>query len=71
MSTYSLDRERFIKYYLVVVFEMLRIEVVADDLIKGGEFILDAEQVLHKIGDISAHFWGKQGTIPAKQIKLI
>ena len=46
---YKLDRKKFIEYYPVEIWGMLEISQVTDDLIKGSEFVLTAEDILEKV----------------------
>ena len=46
---YQLDRKKFIEYYPVEIWGMLEISQVTDDLIKGSEFVLTAEDILKRV----------------------
>jgi len=71
MPTYTLDRKRFIEYYATTIFKLIQASIITEDLIKGSEYILTAEDVLEKVGMISGHFWGLTTDIHHSKITLI
>jgi hypothetical protein len=58
VEKYPIDRKEFLSYYRSRIDAMTEQSVVMDDLVKGSEFILTAEDVLHSVERISPHFVG-------------
>jgi len=68
---YQLDRKQFIEWYPAEVWKMLDPMGVRQDLIKGGEFILSAQDVLDSMQFVSGKLVGAPGDVLAKNCELV
>lgn len=73
MAKHKLNRKALINYYTLDIYGMLDLRQVSEDLIKGSEFILTAEDVLQKVGYIEGMLCTPpiEGKVHFSDIKLI
>ena len=75
MAKFKVDRLKFIQYYPVQVAMSIALDHVQDDLVKGGEFILSAEQILKMVPDVPKYllvdYTGDQRTVPNTECEFI
>ena len=70
---YQLSRKKFVEYYPTVLFGMVSKEKIEDDLIKGSEFVITAEELLEKVEWIDGKLLSdpKEGVVHHSKIELI
>lgn len=68
---YKLDRKKFIEWYVQDVHGMIEISQVVDDLVKGSEFCVTAEDVLNRRITIAGKLVGVHGEVLASDCELI
>ena len=68
---YQLDRTKFIHWYSNKVWLMTFQPIILEDLIKGGEFILTAEDVLNSIEYIKGSLVGQSVDVRSSDCELV
>jgi len=67
---YQLDRKKFIEYYPLQVHALMDYNQVRNDLVKGGEFILTAQDVLDNMVYVEGKLVGQDKPIFACDCEL-
>lgn len=68
---YKLERGKFISYYPSIVFQLTTQSLIIEDLIKGGEFIITAEDVLANLTEVDGRLVGLEiGSVNPKDCEL-
>lgn len=68
---YKLDRKKFIEYYPIGIHGMIDYDQVKNDLIKGSEFILSAQDILDSMDFIAGKLVGEPLNVKASDCELI
>jgi hypothetical protein len=71
MAKYLLTREKFLNYYPQAVWELHKHHNVIEDLIKGSEFILTAQDILDSMTTIEGKLVGVNSKVPVGEIELV
>ena len=69
--SYNLKREDLINYYFEIVINKLALDQVRDDLIKGGEFILTAQDILDELEEIPGPLVGQIKPVDSIDCRLV
>ena len=67
---YKLDRKKFIEYYPLQVLAKIDYDQVRNDLIKGSEFILTAQDILDDMVYVEGSLVGQENPVFACDCEL-
>ena len=70
-KTYNIDRTDLIKHNLEIVIRKLDLDQVVKDLIKGGEFILTAQDILDSLDIVPGAMIGEVYNVKPGECKII
>jgi len=70
-KTYNIDRTDLIKHNLEIVIRKLDLDQVVQDLIKGGEFILTAQDILDSLDIVPGAMIGEHHDVKPGECKII
>jgi len=70
-KTYNIDRTDLIKHNLEIVIRKLDLDQVVKDLIKGGEFILTAQDILDSLDIVPGAMIGVRHDVKPGECKII
>jgi hypothetical protein len=70
MTKFKLDRKKFIEYYPIELAKLIERDIVTDDIIKGNEFVVTAEDLLQAVGYIEGRLMGHTAPVHFSDIEL-
>lgn len=72
---YQIDREKFLRYYILDVAKLCHINTIIKFMILGGEYIITTEEVLTTLDVVSTkvlhNYRGIPGTVLASDCEII
>ena len=67
---YELTRQKLIEYYPTIISQLILLPDIQEELIKGGEFIIDVYDIIKEIEWVEGSLVGQPGKIHYTEIQL-